>query len=315
LQPAYSIIFFTTASGCGYGLMFWLGLASLSGRLPADRGLVAVAMMLALALVAGGLLSSTLHLGRPARAWRALTQWRSSWLSREAVAALLTFPPALAFAFAGVWLGRVDGWAVLAGGLMALGALATVVTTAMIYRTLKAVPRWHHPLVPACYLALAGLTGAVWLALLLRAFGHELALPPILAVLAAAFAALVKLAYWRSIDRSATIATAESATGLGAFGRVRLLEPPHTGRNFLLQEMGYRVARKHTEKLRLLAGLCGFALPALTSLASMAVPYWPAVLLLLLGAVAAGLGAVVERWLFFAEAKHTQMLYYGEAAA
>ena len=31
--------------------------------------------------------------------------------------------------------------------------------------------------------------------------------------------------------------------------------------------------------------------------------------------VSAALGLVIERWLFFAEAKHTVMLYYGAEAA
>lgn len=315
MHPAYSLIFFTTASGCGYGLLFWLGLASLAGLLPEDRALGGLAMALALALVAGGLLSSTFHLGHPERAWRALSQWRSSWLSREAIAALATFAPALGFAYGWVWQARTDGWVALVGGLMALGAAVTVYTTAMIYRSLKAVPRWHQPLVPAGYLALAALSGAGWLALLLRAFCHELWAALIVTCLAAVAAAAVKLGYWRAIDRAPAVATAESATGLGALGRVRLLEPPHTGSNYLLQEMGYRVARKHAVKLRWFAVLAGFAAPALAALCSLALLFWAAVPILLLGAIAMSLGVVVERWLFFAEAKHTQMLYYGEAAA
>ena len=38
-----------------------------------------------LLLLAGGLLASFFHLGRPERAWRAASQWRTSWLSREVI--------------------------------------------------------------------------------------------------------------------------------------------------------------------------------------------------------------------------------------
>ena len=61
-------------------------------------------------------------------------------------------------------------------------------------------------------------------------------------------------------------ATAGSATGLGRFGRVRLFAAPHTEENYLLQEMGYKVARKHALKLRRIAWLAGFCGPILALL-------------------------------------------------
>ncbi len=79
-----SIIVFTTLSGLGYGLAAVLGLGLLD---PASVATKAAYVAWRSALIAGGLLSSTLHLGNPQRAWRALSQWRSSWLSREGVLA------------------------------------------------------------------------------------------------------------------------------------------------------------------------------------------------------------------------------------
>ena len=38
MHPAYSVIFFTTATGAGYGLLALFGLAAALGQLPADRG-------------------------------------------------------------------------------------------------------------------------------------------------------------------------------------------------------------------------------------------------------------------------------------
>ena len=94
MNPAYSVIFFTTASGAGYGLLIWLGVASVFFDMPAHRWFGLAAFAVALALITVGLLASTFHLGHPERAWRGLTQWRSSWLSREGVVAVLTFIPA-----------------------------------------------------------------------------------------------------------------------------------------------------------------------------------------------------------------------------
>src|SRR6266404_7452727 len=98
MTPAISVIFFTVSSGAGYGLLILLGIFASFGALPADRWFGFTAFALALTAITAGLLASTLHLGHPERAWRAFSQWRSSWLSREGVASLSTFPPAMVFA-------------------------------------------------------------------------------------------------------------------------------------------------------------------------------------------------------------------------
>ena len=96
MNPAPSIVFFTTASGAGYGLLFWLGLLRPLGLVPGVPAFALLCLALALLLITAGLASSLLHLGNPQRAWRAFSQWRSSWLSREGVAAVATYVPALA---------------------------------------------------------------------------------------------------------------------------------------------------------------------------------------------------------------------------
>src|SRR5690606_17573834 len=99
MHPALSVIFFTTLSGAGYGLLAWSGLnlalATLRGGLPlAPEGVQLAGVVLGLGLSTVGLLCSLAHLGKPARAWRAFSQWRTSWLSREGVLAVATPLPA-----------------------------------------------------------------------------------------------------------------------------------------------------------------------------------------------------------------------------
>ena len=106
MHPAFSVVFFTTATGAGYGLLALLGVLGGLGFIPADFWLGLIGMGLALGLIAAGLLSSTGHLGRPERAWRAFSQWRSSWLSREGVASVATFIPAGLFGLGWVVFGR-----------------------------------------------------------------------------------------------------------------------------------------------------------------------------------------------------------------
>jgi DMSO reductase anchor subunit len=315
MAPAFSILVFTTASGAGYGLLFLLGLMVPLGLLPGDRWFGLAGLALALGLIGLGLLSSALHLGHPERAWRAFSQWRSSWLSREGVMALATFPPAVLFASAWVFLGETGGIWALFGLLAALLAMATVICTAMIYASLKPIRQWHNGWVVPVYLWFAIMTGALWANALLLLFG--LARTPFAAVtmLAVALAWMVKLLYWRHIDEAPAESSIESATGLGGLGRVRLLDPPHTEQNYLVHEMGYRIGRKHARKLRALAVALGCGVPFVCVGLALATGGAIAAGLGLLAACAAMAGAFVERWLFFAEATHTVTLYYGTRAA
>ncbi|MFW8594193.1 dimethyl sulfoxide reductase anchor subunit family protein [Cribrihabitans neustonicus] len=294
MLPAPSVILFTTLSGLGFGLLFFLGLG-----LPAATGGVAfVFYAIAYALAGGGLLASTFHLGRPERAWRAFTQWRTSWLSREGVCAVAALLVMGLYALGAVFFGT--HWTLIGWAGAAL-SLATVFTTAMIYTQLKAVPRWNMSLTPALFLSLS-LAGGALLA------GREALAPWLLAL-----AGGLQLAYWlrgdTALSRSGT--TIGTATGLGERGAVRAFEPPHTGSNYLLREFVHVVGRRHAQKLRVIAFTLGFALPIVLMLTP-----WSGLLVKHLMAGAAVLshmaGVAASRWLFFAEAEHVVGLYYGK---
>ena len=311
MHPALSVIIFTTLSGAGYGLLFWLGLYAVTGLLPADPIFGVVAMMLALGLISIGLLSSMLHLGHPERAWRAFSQWRTSWLSREGVASVVTYIPALIFAAGWVLIGETSGLWGFFGLLGSVCSVVTVICTACIYRSLRPVPRWNNHWVIPNYLALSAMTGMLMLVMVSALFGDRLPGAMVLALLTIVVALIAKLAYWHFIDAASPTSTPESATGLGPLGKVRLLEAPHTSENYLLREMGFRVARKHAKKLRTIAIACGFAIPLLLSAIATATSGATTAACTLLATAIATVGVLTERWLFFAEAKHTVTLYYG----
>jgi len=313
MDPAYSVILFTSASGAGYGLIAWLALARLSGAWQLDPVAAVVACLVALALITTGLLSSTFHLGHPERAWRAMSQWRSSWLSREGVLSMLTYPAALVFTAGWVWEAITPSLMTLAGAGSLVLSLATVFSTGMIYACLKTIPRWHNRWVVPVYLALSIASGGLLFAPVLAASGiaSQQSLIMMMAVLLVSWT--IKWTYWRFIDRQEPASTSGSATGLGHLGKVTQLEAPHTSENYLLKEMGYSIARKHALKLRRLALNLGLFLPGLL-LVLAGVVHDGSQLVLLLVAVALGLaGIVVERWLFFAEARHAVTLFYGRS--
>lgn len=289
MHPAPSVIFFSTFSGLGFGLLVFLGL----GLHVPTGGVAFVFFALAYLLAVGGLISSTFHLGRPERALKAFTQWRSSWLSREAWCAVVAL---VLMALYGAGLVFFDQRWTLLGLLGAVASLGTVFTTSMIYGQLKTVPRWNTPLTPANFLSICLAGGAI------------LADQGIWTVLLLAISGGVQIATWLRGDSALADSGTDmaTATGLGQIGSIRAFEPPHTGTNYLLREFVHVVGRKHANKLRIISIVLMVALPIILLLLPFS--HWLALI-----AVIAHIGGVLTaRWLFFAQAEHVVGLYYGK---
>ena len=300
MHPAPSIIVFTVLSGLGLGMIAWIGAGMGTGHL---FGWVAGPMALVIAGIGG--LASAGHLGRPDRAWRAFSQWRSSWLSREAclmVAAMAAFA-----AYLGLWL-LLDlrlaplGW--MAAGL----ALATVYATAMIYAQLRTVPAWSATPTPVLFLALALSGGLLATSAAIALAGGE---APVWRPLTALAVTAGIATWWQTRAAGATRglhgSSLDTATGLAGLGHARLLEPPHTGSNYLLREMAFQIGRNRAFQIRKIAALMGFVLPLALTLLTLASGGW----ILVFALIAHVMGTLALRWLFFAEAKHVQAIYYG----
>jgi len=341
MRPTFSIIAFTVLSGIGYGAWFLLGLGLAIGQVCGPRGAsypsgISMrlchaplwslgALVLAFLLVGVGLLCSLGHLGKPQRAWRALSQWRSSWLSREGVAALATFVPATLLLAAAIVVpimmagvpapsAQFSSWVFYAelseralGLLLAAGSLLTVFCTANIYASLKPVRAWHDRHVVPAYLLLALYGGGLLLPMFpMWARDRQVVLVGTIAL--SLSLVWLKQRYWRSIDAQAGVG-AGRATGLDALGSVRSFEQPNTEENYLTHEMGFVLARRHAHKLRRIALGAAFVVPALLAALALASP--PAAPLVAWLGLASGLaGLFVERWLFFAEARHAVIAYY-----
>ncbi len=312
MHPAFSVIFFTSASGAGYGILALLGLFAAFGWIPSKASFNLTIITLALILITAGLLSSTAHLGHPERAWRALSQWRSSWLSREGVFAIITFIPASIFWLAGGFpdliLGPWEFWGLTAG----VFSLLTIFCTAQIYASLKTIPQWNSLFVPFIYLLIGLLDGALIITFLTAIFDSFVINLSWIILSLGILGGIVKLRYWKVIDKPSR-STSATATGLGNGSEsVTLLDSPTTSENFVMREMGFSVARKHTQKLRKLTFISLFLIPTVAAAITLFEQDISIILISsLVALVSAALGTITERWLFFAEAKHVVTLFYG----
>jgi phenylacetyl-CoA:acceptor oxidoreductase subunit 2 len=130
--------------GAGSGLVVFSVLAGMSGTAGATL------LLTGAALVALGLFCVSLELGRPLRAINVLRNPRTSWMSREAIAATLLMPAAVA----AVFVDTTFGW------VAAALALAFVYCQANIVRAARGIPAWREPLVVALLVATALVEGA-----------------------------------------------------------------------------------------------------------------------------------------------------------
>jgi len=306
MHPALSVIFFTVTSGAGYGLLFLLALVhimDLSDSISPDQ--ITFMGIVGLILVTAGLVSSTFHLANPKNAWRSFTRFRTSWLSREAVFAVLFYPVSLAWIGFAFFTGNT-GITAFFSIMMAVLAVVVLLCTAMIYASLKTIRQWHTPLTPVNFLLLGLLLGALILSVMFAQQGLDVSRLLGLTIIVIAVAALVKLVYFYWIGQPAgpTINTALGFTR----ATVKLLDVGHASDTFHTKEFGYQVDRVRLIWLRIVSVSLAFLLPILLVTGLIGEVGFGS---LAVAAVSAYAGVFVERWLFFAEARHVVNLYHG----
>lgn len=309
MKPAFSVLFFTVTSGIGYGLLMWLvAMQLISGQVGDWKNFLAVGFI-GLTLATLGLLSSTLHLANPKNAWRAFSRFRTSWLSREGVFSLLYYPVILLYAYALYANGGKPNIAInIMGAISLLIALATVICTGMIYASLKPIRQWHNPLVTPLYLLFSATSGALAYSILALALEGSLPHFVMSAFLILLLTSLImKIAYLKSIGKPEG-STIGNATGFTQ-AQVRLLDAGHNGDTFLTKEFVFDAGAMKLLRLRWLMIILLFIVPLGLVVATYTLDVAPAVYVSMISLYC---GLFVERWLFFAEARHVVRLYHGD---
>lgn len=306
MHPALSVIFFTVMSGAGFGLFVMMFSLTFLDMIDISRTAALVATILSVILIGAGLLSSTFHLANPKNAWRAFNRFRTSWLSREGVFAVLFFPFALLFIL-GIFLApegmnplRLSGFFWLMGLIATVLGIITVFSTGMIYACLKTIRQWNTSLTPANYLLLGLMLGSLLLTAIMSSVGDSTdgaaGVTLVLMVVAGTMKAIYY--FWMKTVAGPTINTATGFTR----DKVRLLDVGHTAGTFLTDEFGYVTPEGKIKLFKTLVFALGFILPLVMVVFGSS---------LVIAVIFAFAGIGLERWLFFAEARHVVNLYHG----
>ena len=289
MHPAPSIILFTVLSGFGFGLISIVGLLQFLNQISTVDIVIFSAIGLFFSII--GLISSFFHLANKKNAIKSMSQWQTSWLSREAISSIFCLS---------IVVGNI-GWVFVqnryineVGIILFLLSLFTIFTTSMIYAQLKTVPSWNNILTPALFIFAALAGGSILLMdyaslVLLLIFG------------------VLQVWFWYISDQSFMYKETTIGTALG-FDKnedIRAFDVAHTNRNYLLNEMVYKVARKHAIKIRYISFFSAFVLP-ISLILMFPHNFYVSVFMLVFHLV----GIYFSRWLFFAEAKHSVSFYY-----
>lgn len=314
MRPPWSMVIFTVLAGAGQGLLVMLVLeqwGTFSSPPPATTSAAFLGLSaLAFGLLLAGLISAFFHLGRPSRAWRSASRWRTSWLSRE----IIVMPMVLGLAFVHglqdvLGLPEFFGplWS-LAAPLALLACLVMWICTAMIYGCLKFLQEWATPWTPVAFV-LFGLTGGALLFGLGRSIlpVEGLVVSKMLIGLMLLASLLVKaLIFKRNADLRPK-STLSSATGIP--GNVRQVTMGIMGGSFNTREFFHGVSISLMRQLRPTVLMLAFVLPLAMLLLLPLTPFTAGLIALI-----HLLGMLAERWLFFAQANHPQNLYYQRIA-
>lgn len=305
MKPAFSVIGFTAAAGAAQGLVVMLAVAALAGS-GAGTTMALASLTVALVLLVVGLGASFLHLGRPERAWRAMAMWRTSWLSREVI--VLPAFIALVAAWALATQQGLHSPALPAAAV--LGAALLWLCTAQIYACLRFIEEWAHPLTLVIYTLTGLASGAVLSCAVAATVGDKAWLAS-----AGPWALTLTFAAWAarsaSLARNATLkprSTAQSATGLQAQRVVQKSMGMSAGA-FNTREFFHGTTALVMRQVRWLVHGLAYAGPAALLAAAVRDPAAPAALWWAALALQVP-GVLADRWLFFAQARHPQNLYY-----
>ena len=319
MKPAFSVIFLTTLIGAGQGLflaLFTHQSYALFGLLPMQSdNFYGYGTLIVLVLLAAGLAASFLHLGHPERAWRAATQWRTSWLSREVIVLPAFMGVVCLFGVSHLFGirpeivtlpgGQVVDLSALLGAAGTLLAFALFVCTAMIYACLRFLKEWNSPLTVINYILMGGSSGFI-----LAAFYAASAAPDqadFFAGWAIIITVLALIGRVASLIRNARLkptSTIQTAIGV-KHPKITQRSMGSMGGSFNTREFFHGKSDSFLRAIKPAFLILAFLLPLALLAIGLSSP-----VVLGFAFILQYLGLLAERWFFFAQANHPQNLYY-----
>lgn len=322
MHPAFSVIFLTTLIGVGQGLFLALYthevVAHFSAAEAADLSqFYALGAFIAVGFLVLGLVASFFHLGHPERAWRAASQWRTSWLSREviilpaAMGIIALYGLAHWYQYSPDFVASSSTITLTVGLVATIATLALFICTAMIYASLKFLQEWHSPLTVINYFLLGTASGFTFATALSAWMGTgQTGFYAVISIVLTVIAFLFRGA---SLLRNKSLRPAVTVNSGVGIHHPQIIQKTQgaMGGSFNTREFFHGKKESFVKNMKYIFLVLVFALP----LVLLAISLGKAAFLIPVVAFAVQyVGLLAERWYFFADARHPQNMYYQSIA-
>ncbi len=315
MRPEISLVLLTILSGVGQGLFIFITALYIASQVGVEISNNLLILMTLISLFFSGLgaVASFFHLGHPSRGWKAIKNFKHSWLSREVV--FLPLFVGLAFMFLLGLIVDVSPIFLLSIALLASGAsIGLYVSSAMLYAAINFIKEWSNPLTVFNFV-LFGITSgsAIGFVLILFQSSNDdlIAGALFFMIVVSGMSLLMKLLnFWRN-DNMYNPWSLKNALGINA-PKIKIQDKGCAYETYNSHEFYFPLDEKEKGKKKLLVLLVGFILPLLSlvliahNLGSSMIGF-----IALCGAVLNLVGLFIERKLFFVQGNHVQNLYYG----
>ncbi len=322
MHPAFSVIFLTTLIGVGQGLFLALytgQIYSVVKVLPSQSDPAAfygTGSLIALVFTIVGLGASFFHLGHPERGWRAIAQWRTSWLSREVIV-LPVFMGTL-FLYAVI---NLSGWdpalfnlgpinvslSLLVGFFGTIFAFLLFLCTGMIYACIKFLQEWATPLTVINFTLLGSASGFTLAAAFAAMSATELL--PFYGAWAIILTVLALITRGATLIRNQRIKHKSNLQTAIGVRHTKVVQKAQglMGGSFNTREFFHGKSAAFLKNIKWIFLVMVFPVPVILLSIGLSSA---AVTALMLAFLIQYTGLLAERWFFFAQANHPQNLYY-----
>ena len=239
-------------------------------------------------------------------------RFRTSWLAREGLLAILFYPLLFLYLYLIYMDFQNDNFIVMQffSFIIFIFGLTIIYCTGMIYACLKTIPQWNTLLTPINYISIGFFLGGLIFFFILDFYNYDMDLYKFYLLFIILFSFTLKILYYFKIKSPRyNIRQATNAAIKLKETNVRLLDVGHTGSTFLTDEFGYKVKEKKLFVVKLFSMIGGFLIPFFLMYVHSFI--YENHIICLSAISFAFMGMVAERWLFFAQAKHVVNLYHG----
>ena len=292
-------IVFTTLVSAGLGIVIWSVFFAFFEVIPPDRWFALNTFVFAyLLIIIGSLFVMSNSQNRRIFILK-FRRWKTSWVMRQALCVLCGCITGLLFFFGWIAFAKYGGFWLFLGGLTSFFFIGALIGMAMNFVVHRTVLAWSNPHTIRIFVSMGLWTGIVWLNMFAQVFNFHTPIIGIVLIIIGVATLIFKRKYWVFVDTYQKRFLQNNNLSKGENNsRSRLVE------YYVYPDLTKNSDRLKIEMLRRRAFLLYFLLPFCAATMPVELTTWVSVSASIIGAVSVVTGVAIERWLFFAEAKH-----------